>query len=242
MENNFGHPGQMLYLRVSPENSGHLLPLREGNSPEAFCFSLFKAFRITMAYVIKGGRKNVDLPYLPKAGTLKGDKEVVLDRYKENYETELHEIVRYIVNEEGDSYPQEDLSNVDDFRAYFLSHDVFVVLVKQTGEVLGGFYIKPNFPGRCSHICNVGFVAKATARGLGIGSFMMENFIILARDLGYKASFFNLVFVTNKASVRICRKYGFTETGIVPNAGNLKGKGYTDAYQFYMDFTKMSKL
>ena len=190
-----------------------------------------------MAYVIKGGRKDVEIPYLPKTGTLKGGKEVVLDRYRDKHESELHDIVRHIVNEEGDSYPQEDMSNVEDFRAYFLSHEVFVVLDKQTEEVLGGFYIKPNFPGRCSHNCNAGFVAKTNARGSGIGSFMMENYLILARDIGYKASFFNLVFVSNKASVRLCRKYGFTEIGIVPKAGNLKGKGYTDAYQFYKDLT-----
>ena len=191
-----------------------------------------------MAYVIKGGRKDVDLPYLPKAGTLKDGREVVLDRYKDKHEQELFEIVRHIVNEEGDSYPQEDMTNIEDFRAYFLSHEVFVVLDKHTQEVLGGFYIKPNFPGRCSHNCNAGFVAKTTARGAGIGSFMMENYITLARDLGYKASFFNLVFVTNKASVRLCRKYGFTEIGIIPKAGDLKGKGYTDAIQFYLDLTK----
>ena len=193
-----------------------------------------------MAYVIKRSQKKVDLPYLPKSGALKDGQEIILDRYTDKYEAELHEIVRYIINEEGNTYPQEDITDLEDFRAYFLSHDVFVVLDKQRDEVLGGFYIKPNFPGRCSHICNAGFVVKKTARGLGMGSFMMENYLVLARDLGYRASFFNLVFVTNKASERLCRKYGFTEIGVVPQAGNLKGLGHTDAYQFYYDLTKLT--
>ena len=191
-----------------------------------------------MAYVIKSTKKNVNLPYLPKDGTLKSGGHVVLDRYQEKYETELHAILKHVVNEEGNSYPQEDMTSLDDFRAYYLSHDVFVVLDRETEEVLGGFYIKPNFPGRCSHICNAGFIVKTTARGSGIGSFMMENYLLLARDLGYRASFFNLVFVTNKASVNLCRKFGFTEIGVVPQAGNLKDLGYTDALQFYFDLTK----
>ena len=191
-----------------------------------------------MAYVIKSVKKDIDLPYLPKPATLRGDRQVVLDRYQDKHETELHEILRYIVNEEGNTYPQEDMTNVEDFRAYYLSHDVFVVLDRDTEEVLAGFYIKPNFPGRCSHICNAGFIVKKTARGLGIGSFMVENYLLLARDLGYRASFFNLVFVTNTASVNLCRKFGFTEIGIVPQAGNLKGVGFTDAIQFYFDLTK----
>ena len=191
-----------------------------------------------MAYVIKGGRKNVELPYLPRSGALKDGREIILDRYKGKYEGELHDILIYIVNEEGNSYPQQDLSTLEDFREFYLSHDVFIILDKQTDEVLGAFYIKPNFPGRCSHICNGGFAAKKSARGIGIGSFMMENYLLLARDLGYEASLFNLVFATNKESISLCRKFGFTEIGIIPRAGKLKGHGYVDAYLFYMDLAK----
>ena len=192
-----------------------------------------------MTNAINGLQKTVNLPYLPKSGTLKGDREVVLDKYKDKHEAEFHEIFQCIV-EEGQTYPYLDVTNIDDFRACFLSHDAFVVLDKLTDEVLGGFYVKPNFPGRSSHICNAGFIVKKTARDLGMGSFMMENYLVLARDLGYRASMFNLVFVTNTASVRLCRKFGFRETGLVPQAGNLKGFGYTDAYQFYYDLTKLS--
>lgn len=191
-----------------------------------------------MAYHIKSKKSSVDLPYLPKAGKLKDGTDVILDKYDDKHEEEVHEILRYIVNEEGDSYPQEDMTTVEDFRAYYLTHDVFVCLDKVSGEVLGAFYIKPNFPGRCSHICNAGFIVKVSARGRGIGSFMVENYLQLAKDLGYRASFFNLVFVSNEASIRLWRKFGFTEIGRVPNAGNLKGIGYTDALQFYYDLTK----
>lgn len=62
-------------------------------------------------------------------------------------------------------------------------------------------------------------------------------FIGMARDLGYRRSMFNLVFVSNEASVALWRKLGFRETGRVPQAGDLKGLGYVDALQIGYDFT-----
>ena len=195
-----------------------------------------------MAYVIKSKKSDVVLPYLPISAVVKNNRKVTLDRYADADEPEVHSIMQHIVNVEGDSYPQEDLSDLADFRAYYLSHDVFVCKDSGSGEVLGSFYIKPNFPGRCSHICNAGFAVKVEARGQGIGSFLVQNYLQLARDLGYTASFFNLVFVCNEKSVALWRKFGFEEIGIVPKAGNLKGKGFVDAMQFYYDLTKIKKL
>lgn len=247
-----------------------------------------------MAYHIKSKKSDVNLEYLPRKATLKDGTEVELVVYEDKHEKEVHEILRYIVNEEGkymsvysfiiyegndanvtsyreeeekkdldkndsytnikrllchqmtkflffctgDSYPQEDMTTTKDFRAYYLTHDVYVCLDKKTEEVLGAFYIKPNFPGRCSHICNAGFIVKVSARGRGVGTFMVENYLQIAKDLGYRASFFNLVFVTNESSIKLWRKFGFKEIGRVPNAGNLKGRGYTDALQFYYDLTQ----
>ncbi len=52
------------------------------------------------------------------------------------------------------------------FRAYFLSGEAFVA--KLEGKVVGTFYVKPNFPGRCSHICNGGFIVDESVRGNGL--------------------------------------------------------------------------
>ncbi|KAL4221718.1 hypothetical protein ACF0H5_019973 [Mactra antiquata] len=191
-----------------------------------------------MAYAIKSKKTEADLSYLPIYGKVKDGREITLVKYEDKHEADVHEILRFIVNDEGNSYPQEDMTTVDDFRAYYLTHDVFVCIDKLTNEVLGAFYIKPNFPGRCSHICNAGFIVKKSVRGCGIGSFMTEQFLRLAKDIGYRAVFFNLVFVTNDTSLRMWRRFGFQEIGRVPNAGNLKGHGYTDALQFYYDLTK----
>lgn len=60
-------------------------------------------------------------------------------------------------------------------------------------RVWGAFYIKPNFPGRCSHVCNGGFITDTRRRRRGVARLMGQAFLRLAKDLGYKASYFNLV-------------------------------------------------
>lgn len=65
--------------------------------------------------------------------------------------------------EAGNTYPQKFPLNLSEFKNYFLSGDVFIVVNggKQfsmdifddlENNLLGTFYIKPNFPGRCSHV------------------------------------------------------------------------------------------
>jgi L-amino acid N-acyltransferase YncA len=68
---------------------------------------------------------------------------------------------------------------------------------------------------------------------------MARAFIQLAPLLGFKASMFNLVFVTNVPSVQLWRSMGFHEIGRLPKAGRLKGHSeLVDALMFYYDFQK----
>lgn len=63
----------------------------------------------------------------------------------------------------GNTYPQKNPLNLTEFKNYFLSADAFIAI--NSGKtlsndfsdnleenILGIFYIKPNFPGRCSHV------------------------------------------------------------------------------------------
>ncbi|KAF9173532.1 hypothetical protein BGX20_002884, partial [Mortierella sp. AD010] len=82
----------------------------------------------------------------------------------------LIDAMQQVFNEEverGDTYPQEFILDVSQFENYFFSGDSFVLIrghyqlateVEQRKDakdwqkdLLGFFYIKPNFPGRCSH-------------------------------------------------------------------------------------------
>lgn len=55
---------------------------------------------------------------------------------------------------------------------------------------LGTFYVKPNYPGRSSHICNGGFIVTDAARNRGVGRLMGEGYLEWAPKL---VSVFNFV-------------------------------------------------
>lgn len=48
---------------------------------------------------------------------------------------------------------------------------------------LGTFYIKPNYPGRSSHVCNGGFIVTDAARNRGVGRLMGEGYLDWAPKL-----------------------------------------------------------
>jgi len=89
-------------------------------------------------------------------------------------------------------------------------------------QCLGSYYIKPNYPGRSSHICNAGFLVTDASRNKGVGRLLGESYLDWAPKLGYTYSVFNLVFETNVASCRIWDALGFKRIGRVKGAGNLK--------------------
>ncbi|KAH7927450.1 hypothetical protein BV22DRAFT_1103676 [Leucogyrophana mollusca] len=186
----------------------------------------------------------------------------------------LHSVFADIV-EAGLTYPQEDVSDPIAFGNYFFAADVLVAIsgnggvpttksgpggirevVLSLGDarqgrswvdcVAGYYYVKPNYPGRSSHICNAGFVVPPAQRGSGFGSTIAKSYLHYGPKLGYKASVFNLVYVNNVASVRLWEKLDFKKAGLIPKAGRLKrkdglGEEYVDAWVFYKDFEEDSE-
>ncbi|KAI8591152.1 hypothetical protein BDZ88DRAFT_68354 [Geranomyces variabilis] len=206
---------------------------------------------------------------LPIPITLKDGSQARVARFDGTADAPLLDSLRALMNAEiaaGNTYPQEEQLSEQEFQQYFLSNDAFVVKRAKkmrlgsekegrgnTGgeeteqvdggeeEALGMFYIKPNFPGRCSHICNGGFIVGSGARGLGVGRAMGEAFLKLVPLLGYRAAMFNLVFKTNVPSVNLWKSLGFETIGVIPKAGRLLIDGkeeYVDALTMYYDFFK----
>jgi GNAT superfamily N-acetyltransferase len=137
--------------------------------------------------------------------------------------------------EGGDTYPMIDTMPVEQFSSYWFQNFGAIMLlgsIESVDEVvegkdwarecLGSFYIKPNYPGRSSHICNAGFLVTDAARNKGVGRLMGESYLDWAPRLGYNYSVFNLVYETNVASCRIWDALGFKRIGRVKGAGNLK--------------------
>lgn len=158
----------------------------------------------------------------------------------------------YIV-EEGQTYPHHQTLTHDDFVKYWFSGFVAILIegehqsaldddlkllsVSQWRDIfLGNFYIKPNYIGRCSHVCNAGFVVNHEKRGLGLGKELGRKYLVWAPQLGYVYSVFNLVFETNIASLKIWDGLGFERIGYVKNVAVLKGhKHLVGAHMFGKD-------
>ncbi|MBE9200280.1 MULTISPECIES: N-acetyltransferase [unclassified Nodularia (in: cyanobacteria)] len=175
---------------------------------------------------------------LPLDQVLKNELAVELDYMQPQEQEAVRSLLNVVINE-GKTYPQNKPLSQAAFAAYWLSQDAFVVRtsaqdgIHKPKEVLGAFYIKPNFPGMCSHICNAGFIVQPGLRGQGIGRFMGEAMLVIAANLGYEAVMFNLVFETNIPSVKLWQSLGFDIIGNIPRAVKLADGQLVEALIFY---------
>ena len=104
---------------------------------------------------------------------------------------------------------------------------------KAETRILGTYILKPNYPGRGSHVANASYMVHPAAQGLGIGTIMANHSLVEARRLGYKAMQFNLVVSTNTAAIHLWQKSGFHIIGTLPKAFKHQQLGYVDAYIMY---------
>jgi ribosomal protein S18 acetylase RimI-like enzyme len=157
---------------------------------------------------------------------------VVIEEMKEAHFAKVQEMLNSEISN-GNTYPLENKMDLNQFQDYFKKGFVGIL----DDKVVGAFYIKPNYPGRCSHICNGGFLVTSESRGLGIGFALGSAFLKIAPLMGFKASVFNLVFENNTHSISLWKKLGFEVIGKVPKAGRLAGsEDLVDALVFYKNF------
>lgn len=174
-----------------------------------------------------------ELDYIPTEEVIKDGLRITIDYIRDESDVEAAKRLMNDVIEEGMSWPfDKPLSDIQ-FRNYFLSHSALVAR-SLSGDVIGAFYCKPNFPGRCAHFCNGGFITDPRFRGRGIATAMGEVYLRVARDLGFEAVFFNLVFTSNVPSIRLWEKLGFQRMARLPGLGHLR-EGTFDALQYYYD-------
>lgn len=129
-------------------------------------------------------------------------------------------------------------------RALGQSSEATVSLPNDSDTYAFAYYIKPNYPGRSSHMCNAGFMVPTASRGLGLGRIAARSYLFYGPACGYRGSVFNLVYANNEASLRLWSKLGFQEVGRIPDAGRLKKAGadeeeYVDAVVVHGDFRKI---
>ena len=95
--------------------------------------------------------------------------------------------------DKGDTYPMTDPLPLSTFGRYWFGNFGAVMLLGEIDHVqdvqegkdwnkqcLGSFYVKPNYPGRSSHVCNGGFLVTDAARNRGVGRLMGEGYLVWA--------------------------------------------------------------
>ncbi|HET9254361.1 MAG TPA: GNAT family N-acetyltransferase [Pseudonocardiaceae bacterium] len=119
----------------------------------------------------------------------------------------------------GETYPWAQDTPKDQARQLWMLPAPAEVWVATSGpEIIGTAVLRPNHPGRGSHIANAGFMVATRATGQGIGRRMGEHIMRRARVLGYLGMQFNAVVATNQRSIGLWRSLGFSIIGTVPQA------------------------
>lgn len=104
----------------------------------------------------------------------------------------------------------------------------YVAIVE--GKVAGGYFIKPQWPGRGSHIATGVYMVSPDFRRKRIGHRLGEHSQNVAKKMGYLAMQYNLVVSKNEEGLSLWKKLGFQIIGTLPNAYQHGRYGLVDAY------------
>lgn len=150
----------------------------------------------------------------------------------------LYQIFKEVVDSYS-KFPYE-CSSIEEFQQQFFDpHGQVYVCHSFDGDVIGGFYLKANFPGRSDHIANAAYMISNTYRGKGIGSLLIKASLHFAKVLGFKAMQFNMVLSENNIAVELYKKMGFNIVGTIPQAVRNQDGCYQDGYIMYRTLTDL---
>ena len=144
----------------------------------------------------------------------------------------IWEIIRDVIAT-GDTYVFRPDSPEDEMIAYWFSPEKYVYVAEDDSNVVGTFWLKPNYPGLGSHVCNAAYMVAPDAAGKGIGRKMADFSLDEARRLGFTAMQFNFVVASNTAAVRLWQSIGMKVIGEIPDAFDHARDGLTNAYIMY---------
>src|SRR5436190_11372319 len=86
-------------------------------------------------------------------------------------------------------------------RSLWIERPAHAFVAELDGMDVGTYYVRPNQPGRGSHVANAGYMVADSARGRGIASALCAHSLDTARRLGFRAMQFNFVVSTNAAAL-----------------------------------------
>ncbi|MDE6149809.1 MAG: GNAT family N-acetyltransferase [Ruminococcus sp.] len=140
------------------------------------------------------------------------------------------------VVEGGIAFPQLDTLDEISGDEFFKSQSFTgIAFDSDSDEIVGLYILHPNNVGRCGHICNASYAVKSDKRGLHIGESLVKHCMETAVELGFRILQFNAVVRTNESALKLYKKLGFTQLGIIPKGFLMKDESYEDIIPHYID-------
>lgn len=138
------------------------------------------------------------------------------------------------VVEDGVAFPQEELLTEESGDTFFKEQSYTGIAVdEESGRVVGLYILHPNNIGRCGHICNASYAVKKGLRGQHIGEKLVTDCMEKGKELGFKILQFNAVVRSNEYALRLYKKLGFVQLGIIPGGFLMKDGTYEDIIPHY---------
>ena len=138
------------------------------------------------------------------------------------------------VVEDGVAFPQEEMLNEEAGREFFEEQSYTgIAYDEESGEIAGLYILHPNNVGRCGHICNASYAVRRDVRGCHIGEKLVTHCLETAKTLGFKILQFNAVVRSNTYALRLYKKLGFVQLGIIPGGFRMKDGSYEDIIPHY---------
>ena len=138
------------------------------------------------------------------------------------------------VVDDGVAFPQEEVLTPESGDAFFKEQTYTGIAENaESGEVVGLYILHPNNIGRCGHICNASYAVKSTQRGKHIGEILVTDCLKKAKEIGYGVLQFNAVVATNQYALKLYKKLGFVQLGVIPNGFRMKDGTYEDIIPHY---------
>lgn len=158
-----------------------------------------------------------------------------IEEYSTKYISDAVEIWNDIV-EDGVAFPQTELLNSQTGDEFFKSQSFTGIAVDtDSGEVVGLYILHPNNVGRCGHISNASYAVKKNKRGQHIGEILVKDCLAKAKKIGFKILQFNAVVATNTSALKLYKKLGFTQLGVIPKGFLLKDGSYENIIPHYIE-------
>ncbi len=135
--------------------------------------------------------------------------------------------------EEGNAFPQEEYLT-EKTGLDFFSSQTLTAAALINNEISGLYILHPNNVGRCSHIANASYAVKTGCRGMGVGEALVRHSLLEAKNHGFRILQFNAVVASNLSALKLYKKLGFTQLGIIPGGFRMSTTKYADIIPHYI--------